>query len=102
MTYHIVETAGLEGFSPDGVRPIPLLDTDKVRALLLNIDAGQSVAPCKMSATVLYYVVEGQGQLQVEEEQAQLRTGSLTVVPPGAVRCISAVQALRVLAVQML
>lgn len=102
MTYQIVETEGLEGFSLNEVRPIPLLDTDRVRVLLLNMDAGQSVAPCKMSATVLYYVIEGQGGLRVEEEQAQLRTGSLTLVPAGAVRCISAVQAMRVLAVQML
>ena len=102
MTYRIVETEGLAGFSPNGVRPIPLLDTDKVRALLLNLEAGQSVAPCRMSSTVLYYVIEGQGQLQVEEEQAQLRTGSLTMVPAGAERFISAVQPMRVLAIQAL
>ena len=101
MTYHIVETEGLEGFSPNGVRPIPLLDTDKVRALLLNIDAGQSVAPCQMSSTVLYYVIEGQGRLSVDGEQAELQTGSLIVVPAGAIRSISADERMRVLAVQV-
>lgn len=102
MTYQVVETAGLGDPSPSGVRPIPLLDTAKIRALLLCMAAGQSVAPCQMSATVLYYVIEGLGQLQVEDELAQLQTGSMTVVPAGAVRTISAVQALRVLAVQVL
>jgi quercetin dioxygenase-like cupin family protein len=102
MTYHIVETEGLEGFSPNGVRPIPLLDTDKVRALLLNIDAGQSVAPCQMSSTVLYYVIEGQGRLSVDGEQAELQTGSLIVVPADAVRSILAAGQMRVLALQIL
>jgi quercetin dioxygenase-like cupin family protein len=100
MNIHIVETDGLKAFSPDGASSTRLLDAGKVRALLLNLEAGQSVAPCQMPSTVLYYVIEGQGQLQVEEEQSQLRTGSLTVVPPGAIRSISADARMRVLALQ--
>jgi len=50
----------------------------------------------------LYYVVEGQGLLYVENEQAELQTGSLVVVPPGTTRSISATTQMRVLAVQLL
>ena len=102
MTYHIVETGGLESFSADGVRPTPLLDSGEVRALLLNLAAGQAVAPCQMPSTVLYYVIEGQGHLRVDGEQAELRNGSLAVVPADAVRAISAAEPMRVLAVQVL
>ncbi len=102
MTYHIVETGGLESFSADGVRSTPLLDTGQVRALLLNLAAGQAVAPCEMPMTVLYYVIEGQGHLRVDGEQAELRNGSLAVVPADAVRAISAAEPMRVLAVQVL
>jgi len=70
--------------------------------LLLNLAAGQAVAPCQMSVIVLYYVVEGQGYLRVEDERAELRTGSLAVVPAGATRSISADERMRVLAVQVL
>ena len=105
MTIQIVETKDLKDFLPDGVgiTPTPLIDAAKARALLLNLAAGQSVGPCQMSAaTVLYYVVEGQGHLRVDDEQAKLQTGSLVVVPAGAVRAISAAGQMRILAVKIL
>jgi len=102
MNIHVVETNNLKDFSLDGARSTPLLDAGKVRALLLNLEAGQAVAPCKMSATVLYYVIEGQGRLRVGDEQARLQAGSLVVVPAEAVRSIVADERMRVLAVQVL
>lgn len=102
MTLHIVETDEQRGFTSDQVHVTPVVNTDEVRALLLHLAAGQSVAPCKMACTVLYYVIEGQGHLQVGDEQAGLRTGSLVVVPAGAVRVISAAGPMRVLAIQRL
>ena len=102
MALPIAETNGRRDFSPDGVRVAPLLDTDRVRMLLVNLDAGQSVAPCQMPCTVLYYIIEGQGCLRMGDEQAELRTGSLVVVPAGAVRAIAAAEQMRVLAVQVL
>jgi quercetin dioxygenase-like cupin family protein len=101
MNIHIVETDGLKAFSPDGASSTRLLDAGKVGALLLNLEAGQSVAPCQMSVTVLYYVIEGQGTIRVMDEQGRLQTGSLTVVPPGAIRSISADERMRVLALQL-
>ena len=103
MTIQIVETKDLKALLPDGVgvTPTPLIDDSKVCALLVNLAAGQSVGPCQMSATVLYYVVEGQGHLRVEDEQAELQTGSLAIVPAGAVRAISAAGQMRILAVQI-
>jgi len=101
MALQIVETDGLKAFSPDGVRPTRLLDTDKVHVLLLNLEAGQSVAPCEMSVAVLYYVIEGQGAIRVMDEQGRLQTGSLVIVPAGAVRSISADTRMRVLAMQV-
>jgi len=102
MNIHVVETNDLQDFSFDGARSTPLLDAGKVRALLLNLEAGQAVAPCKMSATVLYYVIEGQGRLRVGDEQARLQTGSLVVVPAEAARSIAADERMRVLAAQVL
>jgi quercetin dioxygenase-like cupin family protein len=97
----MVDTSSLTGFSSDGALSTPLLDASKVRALLLNLEAGQAVAPCQMSVMVVYYVIEGQGALRVMDEQVRLQTGSLTVVPAGAIRSISADERMRVLAVQV-
>jgi quercetin dioxygenase-like cupin family protein len=101
MSIHNVETNDLRDFSPGAVHVTSLVDAGKVRALLLNLEAGQSVAPCQMSVTVLYYVIEGQGALRVMDEPVRLKTGSLTVVPPGAIRSISADERMRVLALQV-
>ena len=102
MSIIIIETQNLKTASPTGLLSTPLLETDQARALFLNLADGQKVPPCQMSATVLYYVVEGQGLLNVESEQAELQTGSLVVVPAGTTRSISATTQMRVLAVQLL
>jgi quercetin dioxygenase-like cupin family protein len=102
MNIQIVETCNLKDFSLDGVRSTPLLDDGKVRALLLNLEAGQAVTPCQMSVPVMYHVIEGQGRLHVGDEEAGLQTGSLIVVPAKAVRSIAADERMRVLAVQLL
>jgi quercetin dioxygenase-like cupin family protein len=103
MTFSITETKHLKTFasSSSEISPERLLKTDKVAALLVKVDAGQAIEPCRMSATVLYYVIDGSGSLTVEDEQADLQTGSLALVPPGTVRSISAVEPTRVLAVQI-
>ena len=104
MAIRIVQIEEVKNLKPGGasVAPTPLIDTDTVRALLLNLAAGQAVAPCQMPTTVLYYVIEGKGHLRVEGEQAELQTGSLVLVPAKAVRVISAAEPMRVLAVQVL
>ena len=78
-----------------------LLDTDRVHVLLVNLEAGQSVAPCQMSVAVLYYVIEGEGAIHVTGEQGRLQGGSLFAVPAGALRSISADTRMRVLAMQV-
>lgn len=102
MSIMIIETQNLTTSSLTGVLSTPLFETNQVRTLFLNLVSGQNVPPCQMSAPVLYYVVEGQGSLHVESEQAELRTGSLAVVPAGTTRSISAATPMRVLAVQLL
>ena len=101
MTLRVVDTANLTTFSSEEVLSSPLLDTGKVRVLLVNLEAGQTISPCQMSATVVYFVIEGRGALRMMDEQVRLQTGSLAVVPPGTIRSISSDNRMRVLAMQV-
>jgi quercetin dioxygenase-like cupin family protein len=99
MSIDVVEISDLKNVETPATM---LINTNNVRALLVDLEAGQSLSPCQMSCPVLYYVIEGQGALNVADEQANLKTGSLVVVPAEAVRNISADKRMRVLAVQLL
>ena len=102
MSILSIETQNLITSSSTGVLSTPLLETEQVRSLFLNLGEGQKVPPCQMSAPVLYYVVEGQGSLHVESEQAELHSGTMAVVPANTTRSISAATIMRVLAIQLL
>jgi quercetin dioxygenase-like cupin family protein len=103
MNFIITEMKQLKDLplSSAAIKPERLFETDGIAALLVNADAGQAIEPCLMSATVLYYVIEGSGSLNVEDEQSDLQTGSLALVPAGTIRSISAAEPMRVLAVQV-
>ena len=99
MTIQIANLDDL-GFAPGGARLASVLEADNMHMLLLSLEEGQAVAPCQMSLTVLYLVLEGRGRLQVGDEDAELAVGSLAIVPKDAVRSIQSETRMRVLAVQ--
>lgn len=101
LIIQIVDTTTFKGTSITGMLSQPLLESGKARALILSLDTGQSVAPCKMPFLVFYYFIEGQGQIQVESEQAAFHPGSLAAVPAETTRWISADLPTRVLLVQI-
>jgi len=102
MGIEVVETRDMNTYLAEGSFKAILTETDEVQARLLNLDVGQGVDPCLMSHTVVYYVIEGRGRLQVEEDETELHTGSLAVVPAGTTRSMSAAQRMRLLALQLL
>ena len=97
-----IDTHDMTDFSAAEALHTPLLETSQLRTLLLNLNSGQSSPLCKMSMPVLYYVIEGEGELLVEDEHYELRAGSMATVPAEIPRLISAAKAMRVLGVQVL
>lgn len=97
-----IDTHDLKDFSESEALHTPLLETDQLRTLLLNLNSGQSSPSCKMSVPVLYYVVEGEGELVIEDERYSLVTGSMATVPAEITRIISASTSMRVLGIQVL
>jgi quercetin dioxygenase-like cupin family protein len=97
-----IDTHDLKDFSAIEALHTPLLDTSKLRTLLLNLNSGQSSPFCNMTVPVLYFVLEGEGELLVEDEHYDLRAGSLAIVPAETNRIVLATTAMRVLGVQVL
>lgn len=97
-----IDTHDLKDFSESEALHTPLLKTDQLRTLLLNLNSGQSSPSCKMSVPVLYYVVEGEGELRIGDEHYSLCAGSMATVPAEITRIISAATAMRVLGIQVL
>ena len=79
----------------------PVLDAGKARVLVLNLAAGQAVAPCQMPFLVLYYFIEGQGTIQVGPEKKAYYPHTLTSVPAEVTRRIAAEHPTQVLLVQI-
>ena len=97
-----IDTKNLTDFSATEALHTALINTDQLRTLLLNLNSGQSSPLCKMSVPVLYYVIEGEGELLIEDEHYNLRAGSMATVPAEINRFISAATSMRVLGLQVL
>lgn len=79
----------------------PMLDAGNARVLVLNLASGQAVDPCQMTFLVLYYFIEGEGEIQVEGQKLNFHPGSLLFVPADATRSITADLPTSVLIVQI-
>lgn len=101
MTIQVIDIETIQKFSADEVQPIVLYQSEGLVTLLLCLEQGQVIGPCVMSARVQYLVMAGSGKLNVADEQAGLKTGSVVVVPPDVVRSIVAVERMRLVAVQV-
>ena len=72
-------------YMPHGPQPQFVLDSEHVRVLLSGLEPGQSI-PAHPEALALYTFLEGQGSMQVGEEQFPVGPGALIVVPAGVAR----------------
>lgn len=77
-----------------------LVVTDSFKLLLICFEPGQSVPPCVMERSTAFYIIEGQGQVLVSDQEYQVTAGSLIIIEPDLARQIKADTRLVVLAVQ--
>lgn len=76
-------------------------DAGGIKAQLICLRAKQVIPPCKMDNDVLFYVIEGKGEITVDNKKEKLRTKVSVIVPKEAKsRSISAESNLVILAVQ--
>jgi quercetin dioxygenase-like cupin family protein len=76
-------------------------DEGNIKAQIMCLKAGQVIPPCKMSNDVLFYVIEGNGEIIVDNKKEALFAGVSVIVPKEAKsRSISAKMDMVILAVQ--
>lgn len=76
-------------------------DARGMKAQLICLKAKQVIPPCKMNNDVLFYVIDGEGEITVDNKKEKLRDKVSVIVPKEAEsRSISAESNLVILAVQ--
>ncbi len=90
----------LKEFAVSEFKKKELVVTDSFKLLLICFEPGQSVPPCVMERSTAFYIIEGQGQVLVSDQEYQVTAGSLIIIEPDLARQIKADTRLVVLAVQ--
>lgn len=76
-------------------------DKGNLKIQIVCLKAGQKIPPCKMGNDVLFYVIDGNGEIIVDAEKDDLLPAVAVVVPKEAEsRSISARTDMIILAVQ--
>ncbi len=76
-------------FSPDGPHPQVLVQTDKLKAIIGSLEAGQ-VIPSHPEALAVYHFLEGSGWMTVDDERYPVLSGTIIITPEGAARGVEA------------
>ncbi|MCC6383359.1 MAG: cupin domain-containing protein [Dehalococcoidia bacterium] len=72
-------------YTPEGPQPQFVLDGDQAKVILAGLEAGQRI-PVHPEALAVYVILEGQGVMQVGEQEFPIGPGSLVVTPAGSAR----------------
>ncbi len=90
----------LKEFAVSEFKKKELVVTESFKLLLICFEPGQSVPPCVMERSTAFYIVEGQGQVIVSDQENTVTAGSLIFIEPDLTRQIKADTRLVVLAMQ--
>lgn len=86
-----------EEYSPEHYVPKFLHSSDKVRVILLCLDAGQEIPP-HTSPEATLHVVKGSGTITVGEQEMPVQQGTLVVVPAGVSHAVRSQEKMALLA----
>ena len=53
-----------------------------------TVKAGESSTPHALKTSEVYYILEGEGEMHIGEEAAQVHSGQAIVIPANAKQCI--------------
>ena len=76
-------------FSTEGPQPFVLVETPKLKSVLVGLEPGQKLPPHPAPDGV-YYFLQGTGWMIVDDQRLRVQAGTIVVVPDGAKRSIEA------------
>lgn len=76
-------------FSVDGPKPQFLIDTPKLKTLVVGLEAGGQI-PVHAGEAAMYYFIEGEGLITVDDEAFDIKPGVTVIAPAGARRGMNA------------
>jgi quercetin dioxygenase-like cupin family protein len=87
-------------FSAPGPQPQVLHEDDKVKVVVVGLEAGSQI-PAHSSSAGVYHFLEGAGQMAVGDEVFAVQAGATLVIPDGATRGLRAQTRLAFIAVRI-
>ncbi len=98
---HKVDIKDLIKYSENGPYKDIFYEAGDIKAQVVCLKTGQVIPPCKMGNDVLFFIIQGGGEIIVDGKREELKTGISVIVPKEAeARSISAKTDMVILAVQ--
>lgn len=88
-TMRFIDVKGTARFSSDEPGKVFLHETEDYAALIVGLNPGQKIPP-HGGARAIYYVVQGEGWLTLNDERREVRPGMVMVAQPGDQRGMEA------------
>lgn len=87
-------------YSAVGPQPNILAEDEKLKVILAGLEPGQRIPP-HPEATAVYYILQGNGWMTVDDERRAVGPGSVVIMSQGASRGVEAETQLAFLAVRV-
>jgi quercetin dioxygenase-like cupin family protein/hemerythrin-like domain-containing protein len=78
----------LARFSETGFGRVILADTPEMKVVLVALESGQEIPPHAPAVNLSISVLDGDGQIRIDDYVHNVRAGDVAVIPSGAVRGI--------------
>ncbi len=88
----VARGADLASWDPEAVRPRPVLETDRMKAVVVALEPGQEIPVHAPAVDVVLAVLEGTGEVWSGEGAHPVRAGDLAVIPAGSPRGLRALR----------
>lgn len=76
-------------FAGDGPKPQVLIETAQFKVLVAGLEAGGQI-PVHPASVAMYYFLEGEGLMTVDDETFVIKPGVTIITPSGAKRGMNA------------
>ncbi|MDD2488552.1 MAG: cupin domain-containing protein [Bacteroidales bacterium] len=74
--------------NPHSVEAKKLLDTEHAQVIHMHLKAGEKLKPHTTPVDVFFYVLEGEGYVEIGEEKVLVKKDTLIESPKGIIHCL--------------